>query len=54
VRPEDEAFMRDALELPPVDLDTLKQEADERKANADAIANAGAQTLVTEIRRQTG
>jgi hypothetical protein len=38
VRPEDEAWLRDALELPPVDLDTLKKEADERKVAADALA----------------
>ena len=37
-RPEDEAFLRDAFGLPPVAIDTLKSEQDQRDATAAAIA----------------
>lgn len=45
LRPEDEAWARDAFELPPVDLNTLTKEADERKVAAKTIADAAAKNV---------
>lgn len=41
-RPEDEAFVRDAYEMPAVDEATLVKEAEQRKADAKAIADKAA------------
>jgi hypothetical protein len=40
VRPEDEAYLRDVFELPPVELKQLQQEAKDRAAVATAAADA--------------
>jgi hypothetical protein len=39
-RPEDEAYLRDIFEMPPVDVKTLKSEQDARDAQAKTIADA--------------
>lgn len=41
-RPEDEAYVRDAYELPEVSVEDLQKEADDRKQAAADIANAAA------------
>jgi hypothetical protein len=43
-RPEDEAWARDAWELPSVDVDTLQKEQDERDAQAAALTTAAGGT----------
>jgi hypothetical protein len=47
-RPEDEAYLRDIFEMPPVDVKTLKSEQDARDATAQKIADAATASTNTD------